>query len=99
MGSPYLQGIYGLGIGTKEDEGIKEKPNSGGRPPKLDQENVEDLRTELRKKDYWTTQEVKIKLLEKFGVELSEDQVRRIILRGKLNKLFSEPYPIDSKTY
>ena len=67
VGSPYLQGIYRLGIGTKEDEGIKEELNSDGRPSKLDQENVKELRTELKKKDYWTTQEVKIKLLEKFG--------------------------------
>ena len=68
-------------------EGIKDKPNPGGRPPKLDEENLEELRAELKKKDYWTTQEVKIKLLEKFGVDLSEDQIRRI-LRGKLNMLF-----------
>lgn len=75
-------------------EGIKDKPNSGGRPPKLNEEDIEELRTELKKKDYWTTQEVKMKLLEIFGVELSEDQVRRI-LRFKLNMLFSKPYPID----
>jgi transposase len=75
-------------------EGIKDKPNPGGRPPKLDEENLEELRAELKKKDYWTTQEVKIKLLEKFGVDLSEDQIRRI-LRGKFNMLFSKPYPID----
>jgi hypothetical protein len=35
-----------------------------------------------------------MKLLEKFGVDLSEDQIRRI-LRGKMNMLFSKPYPID----
>ena len=75
-------------------EGIKDKPNSGGRPPKLDEEKLEKLKMELREKEYWTTQEVKVKLLEKFGVDLSEDQVRRI-LRGKLNMLFSKPYPID----
>jgi transposase len=75
-------------------QGIKDKPNSGGRPPKLSEENLEKLKTELKKKEYWTTQEVKTELLEKFGVDLSEDQVRRI-LRGKLNMLFSKPYPID----
>jgi hypothetical protein len=34
-------------------EGIKDKPNPGGRPPKLDEENLEELRAELKKKDYW----------------------------------------------
>jgi transposase len=77
-------------------EGLRDKPNPGGRPPKLNEEDLEELRAELKKKDYWTTQEVKIKLLEKYGVDLSEDQIRRI-LRGKLNMLFSKPYPIDHR--
>lgn len=75
-------------------DGMKDKPNSGGRPPKLDEKDLEELRAELKQKDYWTTQEVKGKLLEKFGVDLSEDQIRRI-LRDKLNMLFSKPYPMD----
>jgi transposase len=75
-------------------ESFKEKPNQGGRPPKLDEEDMEKLRAELKKKDYWTTHDVKTELLEKFGVDLSEDQVRRI-LRDKMKMLFSKPYPID----
>ena len=75
-------------------EGIKNKPNPGGRPPKLNEDDLEKLKEELKKKDYWTTQEVKVLLLEKFGVDLSEDQVRRI-LHGKINMHFSKPYPID----
>ena len=75
---------------------MKDKPNSGGRPPKLDEVDLEELRDELKQKDYWTTQEVKGKLLEKFGVDLSEDQIRRI-LRNKLNMLFSKPFPIDCR--
>jgi transposase len=75
-------------------EGIKNRPNPGGRPPKLNEEDLEKLKEELKKKDYWTTQEVKVQLLEKFGVDLSEDQVRRI-LRSKMNMQFSKPYPID----
>jgi transposase len=75
-------------------EGIKNKPNPGGRPPKLNEDDLEKLKEELKKKDYWTTQEVKVQLQEKFGVDLSEDQVRRI-LRGKINMHFSKPYPID----
>ena len=75
-------------------DGIKDKPNSGGRPPKLDEEDLKELRAELKQKDYWTTPEVKGKILDKFGVDLSEDQVRRI-LRNKLDMLFSKPYPMD----
>jgi transposase len=75
-------------------EGIKNRPNPGGRPPKLNEEDLGKLEEELKKKDYWTTQEVKVQLLEKFGVDLSEDQVRRI-LRSKMNMNFSKPYPID----
>lgn len=75
-------------------DGLKDKPNSGGRPPKLDEENLERLKSELKEKSYWTTQEVRKKLLEDFSVDLSEDQVRRI-LRDKLNMLFSKPYPMD----
>jgi transposase len=75
-------------------DGMKDKPNSGGRPPKLDEEDLEELRAELKQKDYWTTQEVKGKILDKFGVDLSEDQIRRI-LRNKLNMLFSKPFPMD----
>lgn len=74
--------------------GMKDKPNSGGRPPKLDETDLEELRAELKQKDYWTTQEVKGKILDKFGVDLSEDQIRRI-LRNKLNMLFSKPFPMD----
>jgi transposase len=75
-------------------EGIKDKPNTGGRPPKLSDDDLKRLSEELKKKSYWTTQEVKNELQEKFEVDLSEDQVRRI-LRTKLNMLFSKPYPID----
>ena len=75
-------------------DGIKDKPNSGARPPKLDKEDLEELRAELKQKDYWTTPEVKGKILDKFGVDLSEDQVRRI-LRNNLDMLFSKLYPMD----
>jgi transposase len=75
-------------------DGMKDKPNSGGRPPKLGEEDLEELRSELKQKDYWTTQEVKGKILDKFGIDLSEDQIRRI-LRNKLNMLFSKPFPMD----
>lgn len=35
-------------------DGLKDKSNSGGRPPKLDGENLEKLKSELKQKSYWT---------------------------------------------
>jgi len=75
-------------------EGIKGKAPSPGRPPRLDTEKMEKLREYLKEKPYWTTKEVRLLIKEKFGVDLSEDQVRRI-LRDKLKMNFSKPYPED----
>ena len=69
-------------------------PNKGGRPPKLAEEDLEDLRNILESKGYWTTKEVKRLLKEIFMKELSEDQVRRI-LRDKLGMRLSKPYSQD----
>jgi len=45
-------------------------------------------------KPFWTTKEVKVLIKERFGIDISEDQVRRI-LRDKLEMNFSKPYPED----
>jgi len=52
------------------------------------------LKSELKKKEYWTTKEVKVQIKEKFGVEYSDDQIVRI-LRNKLKMHFSKPFPVD----
>ena len=46
----------------------------------------------LKEKEYWTTKDVKTIIKERFGVDLSEAQIIRI-LRNKLKMLFSKPYP------
>lgn len=66
----------------------------GGRKPKLTSEHIEKLKDELKKKEFWTTKEVKVLIKEKFGVDLSEDQIARI-LREKLKMHFSKPFPMD----
>ncbi len=48
----------------------------------------------LKEKDYWQTSEVVDLIAERFGVRLSQHQVRRI-LRDKLRMNFSKPYPKD----
>ena len=75
-------------------EGLLPSPNKGGRPPKLTDEDLEDLRNILESKDYWTTKEVTVLIKEVFMKKLSEDQVRRI-LRDKLGMRLSKPYQHD----
>jgi transposase len=75
-------------------EGIKGKENKGGRPPKLSDEALEKVKDLLKEKECWTTKEVRGLIKERFGVELSEDQVVRI-LRHKVKMHFSKPYPVD----
>ena len=57
-------------------------------------EHIAKLKSELKKKEYWTTKEVKVQIKEKFGVEYSDDQMVRI-LRNKLKMHFSKPFPVD----
>jgi len=49
-------------------EGVK--PNyGGGRPSELTEEQKEELRRMLEKRDHWTTREVRELINEEFGVE------------------------------
>ncbi len=70
-------------------ESIKEKKNRGGRPPKLSGKDLLQLGEYLEEKEQWRTKEVKKLIKEKFGVDLSDDQVARII-RQKLEIGFSK---------
>ena len=75
------------GLASKEDLRT-------GRPSKLNDEDLRELKELLKRKGYWQTSEV-VKLIgERFGVSLSQDQVRRI-LRDKLKMKFSKPYSKD----
>jgi transposase len=75
-------------------EGLKDSENKGGRPPKLSEEDLKNLEVNLKGKDYWTTKDVKKLIFDRYGVQLSEDSVVRI-LREKLGMRFSKPYPVD----
>ena len=72
----------------------KEKLRVSGRPPRLNEEGTEKLREYLKEKPFWTTKEVRCLIKERFEVELSEDQTRRI-LKDKLKMNFSKPYSKD----
>jgi transposase len=66
----------------------------GGRKPKLTPEQNEKLKDELKKRKFWTTKEVKTLIRETFEVDLSLDQIARI-LREKFKMYFSKPFPMD----
>jgi len=70
------------------------RPNfGGGRPPKLSAEEREVLDEVLRKRDDWTTREVRNLILKKFGVNYSLRSVRRIL--RSLGMRCCKPYPRD----
>ena len=81
---------------NKEGEASLEshRGGGGGRKPKLSAEQTEELREELKKKEFWTTKAVKAVVKEKFSIDYSEDQIVRI-LRKRLQMHFSKPFPVD----
>jgi transposase len=73
---------------------LKDKETRTGRPPRLNEENMNKLKDILRGRPYWTTKEVVSEIKTHFDVDLSDDQTIKI-LRNKFNMLFSKPYPMD----
>ena len=60
-------------------EGLK--PNyGGGRPSELTEEQKEELKKILEKRDDWTTREVRELINEEFGVEYSIRHLSRILI-------------------
>ena len=69
-------------------------PNfSGGRKSKLTDEQIEELKTLLENKDYWTTREVLELIKEKYDVEYSQKQIGVILHNFKM--YHSKPYTLD----
>jgi len=75
-------------------EALKDKETRTGRPPRLNEDNMNKLKDILRGRPYWTTKEVAAEIKTHFDVDLSDDQIIKI-LRNKFNMLFSKPYPMD----
>ena len=65
----------------------------GGRKPKLTDEQINELRTLLENKDYWTTREVMELIKEKYGVEYSQKQIGVIL--HSFNMYHLKPYTIN----
>ncbi len=73
-------------------EGLKPK-FAGGKPSKLSDVQKEQLKENLKKRDYWTTEEIEKLISEKFLVEYSLKQIR-IILK-KFGMKLAKPFPHD----
>ena len=73
-------------------EGLKPK-FAGGKPSKLSEDQKDQLKEILNKRDDWTTEEIKKLISKEFKVEYSLKQIR-IILRLFGMKL-AKPFPHD----
>jgi putative transposase len=66
---------------------------AGGRPSKISDQQKSELEQILRRKESWTTKEIKDVILREFNVEYSLKQIY-IILRD-MGMNFGKPYPRD----
>lgn len=73
-------------------EGLKPK-FAGGKPSKLSDDQKEQLKKILNKRDDWTTDEIKKLISDEFMVEYSLKQIR-IFLR-KFGMKLAKPFPHD----
>jgi len=73
-------------------EGLKPK-FAGGKPSKLSDDQRDQLKEILNKRDDWTTEDIKKLILKEFKVEYSLKQIR-IILR-KFGMKLAKPFPHD----
>jgi putative transposase len=73
-------------------EGLK--PNyGGGRPSELTEEEKEELKAILEKRDDWTTKEVRELIKDRFDVEYSQRHVSRLL--KSFGMKYSKPYQQD----
>ena len=94
---------FGIGIATGHNwircwnsegvEGLVRK-KIPGRPPKLDEEELGELKRVLKAKPYWSVKEVMRLVKELFEVNYSDEQTRRILV-GKLGMNYAKPFVRD----
>ena len=73
-------------------EGLKPK-FAGGKPSKLSDNQKEQLKKILNKRDDWTTEEIKKLISDEFMVEYSLKQIRVIV--RKFGMKLAKPFPHD----
>jgi len=65
----------------------------GGRPPKLTDEQKEQVKEKLKAKDNWLTREVRAVIKQDFDVGYSERQMVRVLKEFGMH--YAKPYPHD----
>jgi len=66
---------------------------AGGRPSKLSDQQKEQFLLLLKDKDSWTTDEIRLLILNEFGVEYTLKQVR--IIAKKFGMKYAKPFTLD----
>ena len=66
---------------------------AGGRPSKLSDQQKEKLRSLLKEKDAWTTDEARLLIHNEFGVEYTLKQVR--IIAKRFGMKYAKPFTLD----
>jgi transposase len=89
MGVKEATVYFGIGIATgykwlrrwnsEGKEGLRRR-KIPGRPPKLSEEELKELKRILKAKPYWSVKEVMKLVKELFGVNYSDEQIRRILV-------------------
>lgn len=73
-------------------EGLRPK-FGGGRPPRLNEIQKEELKKKLKTKSNWLTSEIRALIKKDFGVTYSTVQASRILRSFKMH--YAKPYPED----
>jgi len=80
----------------KGEESLQNRRGKGGgRKSKLSDAQKEELLKLLKEEEFWTTQQVKRLIFERFGIEYSDVQISRI-LRG-FGMRMQKPYVLDHR--
>ena len=65
----------------------------GGRPSKLNDARIKELKKKLKTKDNWLTSEIRALIKKEFGITYSICQISRILRSFKMH--YAKPYPQD----
>jgi len=75
-------------------EGLLHNPGAG-RPSKLNDEQKEELKTILKSKAFWTTEEVRDLIQDKYDIGYSLNSIRGLLRKFKMN--YTTPYCFDHR--
>lgn len=73
-------------------EGLLHK-SGAGRPSYLSDEKILELKSILESKDFWTTDEVKDLIKDKFGIDYCLNSIRKLL--KKIGMHYNIPYCLD----